>query len=144
MKFKVIAKPRFLAKFKQLILNHPGDKIQPFPGKSKVRWAIGRRSEHNKLVCIYEGKASIQAIECTCNCHNEPLYLLEFDRAGIFFIQTVKRGFCNPYNYVAINSIYQQYHKNISPEEYLKSFHRSVRKEKLQSNIWMKSVASIS
>ncbi len=130
MKFETIAKPQFLAKFKRLTLSHAPDKLQPFSGKNKVRWAIVQK-DTGKFFCVYEGKPSTQVMEGIRKYRKEILYLQEFDRAGVFFIQIVKFGHCSLYDYVTINAIYQQYHANISPEAYLDSFRRPVRKEKL-------------
>jgi hypothetical protein len=117
---------RFKSKYKRLVLNHPGDKIYPFPDKNKVRWAIVNLIP--KYPCIYEGKPSTQAIEWVNKQGKINIYLMEFDRAGVFFIQTVERGKWNPHSYVAVNQIFQKYHGLKFPDKYLKEFLRPERK----------------
>lgn len=103
-------KAKFKKKWSTLALNHKGQKIHPFPGKNPVRWALVDVNKP-KIVPLYEGKPSIQAIELAHNQKETVVYLMEFDRSGNFFVQHFTYGQAVDYDYAVFRPIWEKYHK---------------------------------
>jgi hypothetical protein len=115
-------KPRFKMKWKSLVLTHTGKEHQPFPGKSPTRWAIVQWDGTGKLVCLYEGKPSVQALEII---FTGIARWIEFDRQGVFFVQDLDgAGYGNVGRSGHVAKTWLHYHPNMSPDLYVQHFRR--------------------
>lgn len=120
-------KPRFRAKWKNFVVNHDGEKIAPFPGRNPTRWAISDVVARG-YPCLYEGKRSVQAVRIAFSKPTTTLYLLEFDRKGVFFIQHIPYGDAGAYDYVAIPQVWRQYHKEGTFREVADGFRKEAKR----------------
>lgn len=137
--YKVVSRPVFKAKFKQLALSHPGI-AEPFPGKTPIRWAIVDVVTA-KFPCYYEGKPSRQALEMLRNIKGKRFFLLQFDRAGVFNIADVRGGDIDRRLLLSVESIRSHYHGGKTCMDYFDQFNRREKGEQPKWNTQTKNDA---
>jgi hypothetical protein len=119
----MVAKPVWKNKWRNLGVNHPDNGASPFPGRNETRWVIVQSNRGRGIICHYEGKPSIQAIELISALKLNMLYFMEFDRKGVFYYQEVYEGRLGEF-FVVTPLTWKYYHKDATPTEYIAGFKR--------------------